>query len=244
MSNNLAGPSSDTPTTVPEVIARLDIIQSQAETQDERGPRDGLACFNYLYRSITQEILNTLEEPDGFEDRTFLARLDVEFAKRYLHALDLYHADPDTAPRSWRVLLDRRADSGIAPLQFAIAGVNAHVNLDLAFALVSTCEALESPLGADTQRLDYQRVNQVFATQMTTLRHHFEDLLERDLDRSEISSLNTHLDDLAVVLTRDGAWHHAEHLWSVRMRPKALLDREETTDVLVSLAGRGILSRL
>jgi hypothetical protein len=132
----------------------------------------------------------------------------------------------------------------IAPLQFALAGVNAHVNFDLAFALVTACEVIGSPLGADTQRSDYQRVNDVFADQMASLRHHFEDLVERDLDQSVVSSLNNHLDDIAVILARDAAWHHAQHLWTVRARARAMREQTEATDLLVSLAGRGLLAHL
>jgi hypothetical protein len=234
----------DAPTTVPEVIARLEAIQDKVEATMPRGPRDGLACFNYLYLAITRQILDTLQTAGGFADERFLATLDVEFAKRYLDALSRYERDPDSAPRSWRVLLDRRAIPEIAPLQFALAGVNAHVNFDLAFALVTTCEALRSPLGSDTQRSDYQRVNDVFATQMANLRHHFEDLVERDLDQSAVSSLNNHVDDLAVILARDAAWHHAQHLWTVRARSAAMREQTESTDLLVSLAGRGLLAHL
>jgi hypothetical protein len=234
----------DPPSRVADVVAHLDTIQQQSETTAPRGQRDGLACFNYLYRSITQQILDTLETTDGFEDKNFVSMLDVEFARRYLDALERYAGDPASAPRSWRVLLDRRSDAGVAPLQFALAGVNAHVNFDLAFALVTTCDAIASPLGSDTQRRDYQRINEVFASQMASLRHHFEDLFERDLDRSALSSLNNHVDDVSVILARDAAWHHAQHLWTVRAEPRAMHEQTEATDLLVSLAGRGILAHV
>jgi hypothetical protein len=236
--------SSDQPTTVPEVISRLNEIQEAAVGYDERGVRDGLACFNYLYSHITEHVLENLDKPDGFTDREFIATLDVEFAKRYLLALERYAADPSSAPRSWRVLLDRRADRHIAPLQFALAGVNAHVNYDLAFALVTTCEAMGSTLGADTQRRDYQLINGIFAEQMSGLRHHFEDLVERELDESAMNSLNDHVDDIVVVLTRDAAWHRGRHLWTLRKRAAVMLEQAESTDLLVSLANRGILAHL
>ncbi len=239
-----AAPTALSPSTVPEVIAGLDSVQAQAVAADDRGARDGLACFNYLYRSITGEVLQRLEQPDGFQDKRFMAALDVEFAKRYFHAIALYQEGPASAPRSWRVLLDKRADATIAPLQFAVAGVNAHVNFDLAFALVAACQSIGSPLGSDTQRQDYQCLNQIFADQMTSLRHHFEDLVERTLDRSEVNVVNNTVDDLIVVLTRDAAWHRAEHLWSVRDQVAAFRAEEETLDILVGLAGRGLLAHL
>jgi len=233
--------TSKEPTTIPEVIASLDAVQAQAVVADGRGARDGLACFNYLYRSITGEVLDKLKT-NLFVDEHFLVALDVEFAKRYLNAIALYQADPASAPRSWRVLLDRRANADIAPLQFAIAGVNAHVNFDLPLALVAACEAIGSTLGADTQRADYQRINEIFADQMASLRHHFEDLIERSLDQSAIKTLNNDMDDLVVVLSRDAAWHRAEVLWSVRDQAAVMHDHEQATDILVSLAGRALLA--
>jgi Family of unknown function (DUF5995) len=236
----VSGTSLPVPSTVPEVITCLDAIQSQAVAADSQGPRDGLASFNYLYRSITGDVQEKLNA-GLFRDKEFVITLDVEFAKRYLHAIALYQAAPKSAPRSWQVLLDRRANPDIAPLQFAVAGVNAHVNFDLPFALVATCESLGSPLGSDTQREDYQHINQIFAEQMAALRHHFEDPVVQDLDRSTVSTVNNDLDELTVVLTRDAAWYRAEHLWTLRDQPHALDAQTETMDVLVSLAGRGLL---
>jgi Family of unknown function (DUF5995) len=37
---------------------------------------------------------------------------------------------------------ERRAAAGIEPAQFALAGMNAHINHDLPLAMVSTCMAL------------------------------------------------------------------------------------------------------
>jgi Family of unknown function (DUF5995) len=243
MATTSSGPDRSSPSTLPEVIACLDAIQAQAVEVDNRGEHDGLACFNYLYRRITEEVLREVEA-GMFQDNTFLVALDVEFARRYLHAIALYGVDPRSAPRSWQVLLDARSNPHIAPMQFAVTGVNAHVNFDLPFALVAACEAIGSPLGSDTQRQDYQRINQIFAGQMAALRHHFEDADERAIDREAVSTVNNDVDDLAVVLSRDAAWHRAKHLWSVRNEPSVIHTETEAMDHLVSLAGRGLLIHL
>ena len=49
---------------------------------------------------------------------------------------------------------------GIEPVQFALAGMNAHINHDLPVAMVSTCAALgTSP--EDPHLADYQKVDQL-----------------------------------------------------------------------------------
>jgi hypothetical protein len=47
---------------------------------------------------------------------------------------------------AWRPLVERRALPGIEPVQFALAGMNAHTNHDLPVAMVTACTALASRL--------------------------------------------------------------------------------------------------
>src|SRR5690349_2418020 len=107
------------PPTVPAVIARLDSIESTS-------PRsDGVACFARLYRDVKQ---------------AFLERLDIVFADLFFEALDTHLRTPVATPPAWVPLFAGRSRTGIAPLQFALAGMNAHINRDLPVALVATCE--------------------------------------------------------------------------------------------------------
>ena len=77
-----------------------------------------------------------------FRDPSFLARLDVVFANLFLAALGAAKSDPAKLPRAWAPLVDARTTHGIAPLQFALAGMSAHINRDLPVALVATCTEL------------------------------------------------------------------------------------------------------
>src|SRR5664279_4822855 len=93
---------------------------------------DGVAAFTYLYRVITSDILRHLNQTEPFfMNKDYLVRLDVHFAQRYVDALRQFGNDPRSAPRSWAVLFSRRTDTRISRLQFAVAGVNAHVTYDL-----------------------------------------------------------------------------------------------------------------
>jgi hypothetical protein len=69
--------------------------------------------------------------------------------------------NPAAVPLAWRPLVERRAVAGIEPVQFALAGMNAHINHDLPVAMVSTCAALATPPDASEHFADYQKVDQL-----------------------------------------------------------------------------------
>jgi hypothetical protein len=191
---------------------------------------DGLACFNHLYKVVTAEILGRLETSGLFIDPTFLAMLDMQFAKRYFEAI--VATDPANSAKSscaWDVLFERRGDTKISKLQFAIAGVNTHINYDLPFAVVETCHALDRNLHVPGHRHDYDRVNEIFFAKIPTLRHRLEERWEKDLDRRLFRTVNNWVDDVVLALDRTTAWYHAEYLWRLHddHRSKAEADLDE-----------------
>ena len=111
-----------------DVVARLGaIVDPLPET-------DGVACFAHLYLEVTRAVQDDLRGR-AFSDPSFLAGLDIAFADLFFAALDAYERDPNGAPKAWVPLLEARSARGIAPLQFALAGMNAHINRDLPVAL-------------------------------------------------------------------------------------------------------------
>lgn len=232
------------PTTVPEVLARLETYQRALDATPPRYQNDGIASFNFLYTIITRDVLDKLNAGTYFEDNHYLATLDVVFATRYFSAVDLCPGPDLPCPAVWEVLLQHRDNPAISPLQFAVAGVNAHINFDLAMAAVSTAEQLGRPLGDGSQRQDFQRVNAIFAEHMHQLRQHFEGRLVQDEKDLDLAGLGDVVDDLVVVSARAVAWHHAEHLWTLRQDPSETGRWIHGLDTLVSLASRAVLTHL
>jgi hypothetical protein len=238
------------PITVEDVLERLEAVhralgnappKSGDLTRDVDSLRepDGLSSFNYLYTVITAEIKKRLD--DGkFADPVFLTLLDVTFAKRYLNALRTYAlGNIAETPACWRTIIEHRDDPHIASMQFAIAGVNAHVNYDLPFAVVETCERQGTALGSGTQHDDFDRVNEVFYDRIPALREHFEEDVERFLDRGFVRAALNLFDDALVTVDRTAAWLEAEDLWRL---DKGQRDQEEKRlDRFVALGNRGIL---
>src|SRR5574339_395338 len=110
--------------TVEEVVALMTAIDQVLP------PTDGIACFNQLYLEVTKNVLANIGQAT-FSDPVFLARLDVIFANLYFAALRTFDAGAPSTPRAWKPLFEARATPTIAPLPFALAGMNAHINRDL-----------------------------------------------------------------------------------------------------------------
>jgi hypothetical protein len=221
---------------VQEAIARMEEIAEKLPVTD------GLACFNRMYLLVTQTVGSQVGA-GFFADADFMTRLDVNFANRYLAAIRAYQVAPAGAPHSWRVLLDNRADSGVAPMQFALAGMNAHINYDLAPAVVQTCEDRKTAADEGSHHADFEKVNRILDALEEQVRESFEKGALLELDR-EFAGLENVVDGFSITAARDAAWVNAEVLWKVR--DEALLARSflSTLDRTVGFAGRALLIRL
>ncbi len=220
---------------VDEAIERMEEI-----TEAIGNDKDGLGCFNFLYTTITKRVREGINS-GYFQDKAFLSQLDIDFANRYLNALRMWSTTPDKTPKSWKVLLERRDDSKIESIQFAVAGVNAHVNFDLACAVVMTCTALRTEPNSGSQHADYMKINQIFAEEMQTLREHYENDVVRKVDGALSPALNL-VCDWSVEVARDAAWEAAEHLWMLRRVDIAEEVLTKKLDSLASLSGHLLLT--
>ncbi len=205
-------------------------------------PTDGLACFNRMYLIVTETVRKQVAT-SFFADPAFMTSLDVAFANRYLAAIRAYLAAPDSAPRAWKVLLDNRSDAGLAPMQFALAGMNAHINYDLAPAVTATCEQLRTAPDHGTHHADFDKVNTTLARLETHIRESFEQGVLLDLDK-RFAGLENLMDSFSITAARETAWVNAQVLW--RLRGESWLETSylDALDRGVAFAGRALLIRL
>ena len=205
--------------------------------------RDGLRCFNHLYTQVTKTVLEWVNE-GKFDDGEFLTVLDVAFANRYFDALRYWSTSrPKETPRVWRALLERRADDDVASIQFAVAGINAHINLDLAVALVRTHEILGVPLGTGTQRADYEKINDIFRDLYASLRDEYVDGVLEDIDQGRMELVIDAISHFAVDNARDASWRNAKFMLELRNR-QLVSWFTESLDRTFGFAGRGLLVRV
>jgi len=199
-------------TSVTGAIARMTAI-------DARTPAaDGLACFNRMYLQVTQDVNQELAR-QFFADPDFMTRLDVVFANLYFDAVDAA-AEPARVPLAWRPLIEQRATAGIEPIQFALAGMNAHINHDLPLAVVNTCTELGTAPTAGDHLADYQKVDQLLDTAEQSVRQSFESAPELAVDR-HLQAVNNLVANWTIGSARDLAWTNSLLLWQVRDDPVA-----------------------
>lgn len=239
----LAELAGDSPaTSIPEVVKRLAEIRDYAAETSLLGENDGIASFAKLYHIITRRI-GDMAERGEFESSTFLVRLDIEFAERFFQALRRYAADIHTAPGVWRVLFDNRSDPNVPPVNFAVLGVNAHINFDLAHALIATWRHI-APDGdghGSEQFHDYRLINEVFAIEMDGLREELDSLFSHGPDGAPWDVGANWISDLVVTFTRDLAWDEAKRVWKQGASPEQCKASERRLDSLATFLGEGVL---
>lgn len=203
--------------TIADAIACMEKIGSMVEVDpDDPAPpphQDGLICFNHLYLQVTRKVDEWLKQ-GLFEDAEFMTELDVAFANRYFEAIDAWNEGRmEDVPRVWYVILDRRGNVDIASIQFAVAGVNAHINLDLSVALVQTCRKIGCDLiDGDARHRDYERINEIFKELFASLREDFTHGRFERWDEGDVEERLNKISHFMVDKARDAAWLSAKVL--------------------------------
>lgn len=199
---------------------------------------DGLKWFNKLYLIVTQRI-DLQPPPNGWEDATWLTRLAVVFANFYFRAIaGALEQNPDIAS-SWRALFEARNKTGVDRIQFALAGMNAHINHDLALALLQTNDELHmTPALESPEHDDYEQVNglleQVLPSALNLLAAGIVGELAQDTGK-----VGRLLAIWNVRAARDLAWDFAGHLRNLEGASRTLA--LEAQDRLSGVIGRTLL---
>ncbi|MFF5362146.1 DUF5995 family protein [Streptomyces scabiei] len=195
--------------------------------------RDGIAVFNRVYLTVTEDIGRRLES-GHFPDTEAAVTLDVLFAERYLRV-----AEGEHAPACWRPLLQFRRHPGVRPLQFALCGINAHIGHDLALAVVDTCRTL----GCEPADLEdeFEHVGDV----LVSLEERVREELMPGPDLLQIADPLTHLlGAWSLERAREATWSAARALWALRGLPDLAEESARRLDAAVGLTGRMLLTPL
>ncbi len=218
--------------TIPEVLQILQAVDNLCAIDD------GLKWFNGLYLAVTQAVAARVDA-GGFNDSAWLAQLDVQFAALYFRAV--HSALTGTpCPGCWSAIFSVRNDRRIARIQFALAGMNAHINHDLCLALDATCRATGAlPQHGTAHYRDYISVNST----LDGLIEQAKQTLHVRLPGDALPAV-THLEDLIaawdVAAARENAWINAEQLWNL---PPLLRDGLMTTiDGFTAVISKALLA--
>jgi hypothetical protein len=222
-----------TPRTVADVLGIMQTIDATCITGD------GLKWFNGLYLQVTQAVAARIAI-GGFSDGAWLAQLDLEFAKLYFGALKSFLSTQPT-PECWQILFSSRNQTALARIQFAMAGINAHINHDLAEAIVNTCRITgTTPDHGGLHYADYTSLNSTLDNLVDTAKSELNVRLLGD-ELPPVSHLEDTLAAWSVSAAREAAWQNAEHLEAVQSIPALAVGFVDMLDGLTTVIGKTLL---
>ncbi len=222
------------PSTVAEVVERLRAIEGALD------PSDGAAVFDTMYLHVTERVASVLGSGTAFEDPGMMAELDVRFAGLWLAAYDAAAAGRPV-PSAWAPLFEQRGARGLWPIQYALAGMNAHIENDLPLAVVATCRARGVAPSHPSVRRDYEAVNAILASVEADIRRAFLSEVERQVDEA-VGPLVHLVSAWNIDKARDLAWVTVEVLWAMRETGPLFTRYAATVGHTVGLASRCLLT--
>jgi hypothetical protein len=174
---------------VADLVERMERLHAALEA-DGSPDRYFLGTYLRTTKAVAEAITSGV-----FEDPTWVERWDVEFAGRYLDALEAHRRDPASAPATWRRAFG--ADASLPPEAHVLLGMNAHINVDLPQALLAVIPAEDF---TDAQllgrrRRDHERIDRILADRVA----------EEDLELQRAGGRRTLLDKVATPLNRQAA---------------------------------------
>jgi hypothetical protein len=186
----------------------VDAIQTIVDWSKENQSR--LGYFAALYKRITLAIRMAIAE-GKFQNGPRLQQLDVTFASRYFAALN-GHFHPGAYPRpshAWQVAFDGALRPEPIIVQHMLAGVNAHIDLDLGIAAEQTSPGAALPSLHD----DFNTVNAVLASQVSGVVDELDELSPVLSDIYDVL-MEDEIDLIteSLKIFRDAAWRFASVL--------------------------------
>lgn len=221
---------------VSSIAAVMEIMQSLDTVLPAS---DGVKWFNMLYLAVTRAIDET---PHPWADSPWLTHLDITFAQLYFDALARSYTDPASVPRAWAALFESRYAADIQRVQFALAGMNAHINHDLPLAVLATCEAMQiAPDRGSKEYSDYEAVNGIIdSVEPDALRFLATGIA--GMVAEDVNAVGRVLSSWNIDVARDTAWTNAELLWQCRDLPGANDALKLVMDRMTGFAGRALLA--
>jgi Family of unknown function (DUF5995) len=221
------------PASIADVLATMQAID--ALTVDG----DGLKWFNQLYFQVTQAVEARVAS-GGFADAAFLSLLDVQFAQLYFNALRGFLSNT-ALPDCWQTLFAQRNQTALTRIQYALAGVNSHINHDLPSAIVATCAVNNlAPQHGTTQYNDYTALNSTLDSLIDEAKAVLNVRFLGDA-LPGASQLENTLAAWSITAARESAWNNAELLWHLRVEAALTAAFLDTLDGLTTVVNKTLL---
>lgn len=188
------------PGTIQEVIQQLEDIIRDCE---KRGSRQ--VYFAALYLRVTKEVSKKIKE-GFFEDNERMEKLDVVFANRYITAYHQYRGK-ETCSKSWALAFDTCLKWRAIVMQHLLAGMNAHIGLDLGIAAATVCpgDSIQS------LRNDFLKINIILTDMVNTVEKEISEIwpLLKPIDFLA-GKLDEKIASFSMDIAREKAWKVAK----------------------------------
>lgn len=147
----------------PRIDELLERMRGLHETLEDEGNPARFFLGTYLR---TTEAVGSALSAGRFEDPSWVAVWDVDFAGFYLDALEAHRKAPADVAAPWRLAFG--ADPGLPPEAHVLLGMNAHINYDLPQSLLDVIlpEDFATPSVLDLRRRDHERIDDVLAARV------------------------------------------------------------------------------
>jgi hypothetical protein len=185
--------------TLEEALAALTAVE-----QTLRARQDRRAIFTTAYLVITGAIQRQIQA-GWFSDNQWVDQYAIRFANLYREALLAYESgNLGAVPKAWRLSFDTSLHNRGLLIQDLVLGINAHINHDLALALVD--------VGIDPDRgqryHDHTRVNEILQAATDRLQDQVCDLYAPILRLLDLAGgrLDEELASFSVGKARESAW--------------------------------------
>ncbi len=188
--------------TIDEVIARLTEIIDESRRRPSR-----LGYFAALYRKVSINVKEGIAN-NAFQDGERMERLDVNFANRYLAAYN-QHRQGKQPTAAWQIAFEAADQWRPLILQHLLAGINAHINLDLGIA------AMETSPGDKLLSLqsDFEKINTILFNLVQPVQDEIGEVSPwiRFLEKIDPSADDAVI-NFSMRVARDSAWRFALRL--------------------------------
>jgi hypothetical protein len=219
------------PQSIPDVLATMQTIDNTCIDGD------GLKWFNWLYFQVTQQVENRVAA-GGFNDPKWLSALDVQFATLYFTALN-ENLSGGQSPGCWSAMFALRNQTDIARIQFALAGMNSHINHDLPLAIIATCQSTNTvPQHGTAQYNDYTSLNPTMDALIEEAKKNLNVRLLGD-NLPAVTRIEDTIASWNLAAARESAWDTAQNLW--QEAPIILATHMEIIDGLTTVISKALL---
>jgi len=187
-------------TTIADVINQLDEIVKQSQQNSDRA-----GYFAALYKKVTVAVSNKINER-FFDDNARMEKLDVVFANRYLDAYQQYKSGKPCSA-SWQLAFDSTRTWKPMVIDHLVAGMNAHIGLDLGIAAATIAPG---NLVNGVQD-DFNKINTILNGLVNEIKTDLFAMwpLSKYLSKLHADKLENDIAGFSMTIARDAAWQVA-----------------------------------